>query len=212
MIFILESRLQSIRPSIIEPNNSSSTEKLIQSKQERFSVMIPLTSARRTLPVIDTTFVVKLEESKNTSYQTETVPRESLPTADVEVSKNTSYQTEAAPRESLPTADVEQSKNTEPNKSYQTEVIPIESLPTADIEAPSYSQPKPPARLYFSPTLLLDDDEPDLEPIQSVLSTIDQNQSSNRKNNFFFFLIFCFSYRYRKTKSHASSIWSNIFT
>ena len=182
MIFILESRLQSIRPSIIESNNSSSTEKLIQSKQERFSVIIPLTSARRTLPVIDTTFVVKLEESKNTSLQTETIPRESLPTADVEQSKNTSYQTETVPRESLLTANVEESKN----KSYQTEVIPIESLPTAEIEAPSYSQPKPPARLYFSPTLLLDDEEPDLEPIKSVLSNIDQNQSSNRKNNFFF--------------------------
>jgi len=122
--------------SIIETNiPSSTTENLIQSKEEQFSIIIPLTSARRTLPVIDTTFVVKLEESRNT----------------------------------------------EPNKSYQVEVPSIESLPTTEVEAtPSYSQPKPPARLYFSPTLLQDDDEPEL--IQPVLSTIDQNQISNKKS------------------------------
>jgi hypothetical protein len=116
--------------------------------------MIPLTSARRTLPVIDTTFVVKLEESKSTepnkSYQVEVVPIESLPGTEVTLI------------ESLPT----------------TTVTPIESLPTGEA-TPSYSQPKPPARLYFSPTLLLDDEEP--EPIQTVLSTVDQNQTSNSK-------------------------------
>ncbi len=98
-------------------------------------MIIPLTSARRTLPVIDTTFVVKLEESRNT----------------------------------------------ESNKSQQVEVAPIESLPTTEVETtPSYSQPKPPARLYFSPTLLQDDDEPEI--IQTVLSTIDQNQTSKKTN------------------------------
>ena len=94
--------------------------------------MIPLTSVRRTLPVVDTTFVVKLEETKTS----------------------------------------------EVNQSSRTEVPPVESLPTMEVDAtPSYSQPKLPARLYFSPTLLHDDDdEPEL--IQPVLSTIDQNRSS----------------------------------
>ena len=93
--------------------------------------MLPLASARRTLPVVDTTFVVKLEDSRNT----------------------------------------------EANPSPQVEVIPIESLPTVETETTSsYSQPKLPARLYFSPTLLQDDEEPELIP--PVLSTIDQNQTS----------------------------------
>ena len=127
LTFILESRLHSNRPSIIGSNRPSiiesdrplSTENLIPSKEERFSFIIPITSARRTLPVVDTTFVVKHEESRNT----------------------------------------------EPNKSYHTEeVVPIESLPTAEVETTaSYSQPKPPARLYFSPTLLQDDEESDSE-------------------------------------------------
>ncbi len=153
-----------------ESNRPSSTENLIQSKEERFSVIIPLASARRTLPVIDTTFVVKLEESKNTtansSPQVEVVPIESLPTAEV------------VPIESLPAAEVV------PIESLPAaEVVPIESLPTAEVETtPSYSQPKLPARLYFSPTLLQDDDEPELIP--SVLSTIDQNQTSRNKTNF----------------------------
>jgi len=107
-----------------------------------------LTSARRTLQVIDTTFVVKLEESNN-------------------ISANKSYQVAVAPIESLPTTEVE--------------ATPLESLPTTGVEAtPSYSQPKPPARLYFSPTLLQDDEDP--EPIQIVLSTIDQNQTNNEKS------------------------------
>jgi hypothetical protein len=119
-------------------------DNLIQSKKERFSVIIPLASARRTLHVIDTTFVVKLEESRNT----------------------------------------------EASQSPQVEVVPIESLPTAaEVEAtPSYSQPKLPARLYFSPTLLQDDDEPELIP--PVLSTIDQNQTSRKKKQFLLFIKF----------------------
>jgi hypothetical protein len=112
-----------------------------------------LTSARRTLPVIDTTFVVKLEESNNTE-------------------PNKSYQVEIAPIESIPTTEVEATP------SYSQPKAPIESIPTTEVEAtPSYSQPKPPARLYFSPTLLQDDEEPELIP--PVLSTIDQNQTSN---------------------------------
>lgn len=135
---------------------------MIPSKEERFSVMIPLTSARRTLPVVDTTFVVKLEETRTT----------------------------------------------EANQSNPTEVAPIESIPTMEVEATSsYSQPKPPARLYFSPTLLQDDDEPELLP--PVLSTIDQNRSSMkiRSNLTFSPLSLC---RYGKIENNASSIWSNI--
>ncbi|CAF1569453.1 unnamed protein product [Rotaria magnacalcarata] len=131
---IRKSRLQSNRASIIEPSLRISTQNLIQSKEERFSVIIPLMSARRTLQVIDTTFVVKSE----------------------------------------------QSTMTEPNDSYHDEVVPIESMPTNDIEmAPSYSQPKPPAHLYFSPTFLQDNEE--LELLQPVLSTIDQNQTNIEK-------------------------------
>ena len=90
-----------------------------------------MASARRVLPVIDTAFAIKLEESKTI----------------------------------------------EPNKASQVDVTSMESFPTTDVETiPSYSSPKLPARLYFSPTLLQDNEEP--EPIQTVLSTIDQNQTS----------------------------------
>ena len=116
--------------------------------------MLPLASARRTLPVIDTTFVVKLEESKSAepdqSYQAEAEP---LPVTTI------------IPIESVP----------------MTTVTPMDSMPTPEAEnTPSYSQPKPPPRLYFSPTLLLDDDD-EAEPIQAVLSTVDQNQTSKRR-------------------------------
>jgi hypothetical protein len=160
--------LLSNNPSIITNNQSnrpSTIENLIQSKEERFSVIVPLTSARRTLPVIDTTFVVKLEESKNTTA-------------------NPSPHVEIIPIEYLPTA----------------EVIPIESLPIAEVETiPSDSQPKPPARLYFSPTLLQDDDEPELLP--PVLSAVDQNRTRKKpkKNNFSYSLNF-FPF-FQKTKN-----------
>ena len=153
-MFCLESRLLS--------NRSSIRGDVIPSKEERFSVIIPLTSARRTLPVVDTTFVVKLEETKTT----------------------------------------------EANQSNPVEVAPIESLPTLEAEATSsYSQPKPPARLYFSPTLLQDDDEPELIP--PVLSTIDQNRSSMKIQSNLILLFFS-SCRYGEIESNASSIWSNI--
>ncbi|CAF3614172.1 unnamed protein product [Rotaria socialis] len=141
---IRKSRLQSNRASIIEPSPRISTQNLIRSKEERFSVIIPLMSARRTLPVIDTTFVVKIEQSTMTE-------------------PNDLYHDEVAP-----------------NDSYHDEVVPIESIPTNDVEmAPSYSQPKPPAHLYFSPTFLQDNEE--LELLQPVLSTIDQNQTNIEK-------------------------------
>jgi hypothetical protein len=47
-----------------------------------------------------------------------------------------------------------------------------------------YSQPNPPAQLYFSPTFLQDEQS---EPIRNVLSPIDQNQTSNKE--LFYFLI-----------------------
>ncbi|CAF3772410.1 unnamed protein product [Rotaria sordida] len=141
---IRNSRLQSNRRSTIAPNIYTSIEKLIPTKDERFSVILPLTSARRTLPVIDTTFVVKVEESK-TSESNELNHNEILS-----------------------------------HESYHDEVIPIESIPITNVEiTPSYSQPKPPARLYFSPTLLQDHEES--EPIQNVLSNIDQNQTNIEK-------------------------------
>ncbi|CAF1295782.1 unnamed protein product [Adineta ricciae] len=153
---IRKSRLLSNRSSIRRSNLLPSTENLIQSKEERFSVMPPLNSARRTLPVVDTTFVVKLEDSKSTE-------------------SNQSHQVEMEQPEPLPVTTII------PIESVaMTTVTPIESISTAEVEAsPSYSQPKPPARLYFSPTLLLDDG--DSEPVQPVLSTIDQNQSINIK-------------------------------
>ncbi|UJR23177.1 hypothetical protein I4U23_026196 [Adineta vaga] len=158
---IRKSRLLSNRSSIRQSNVPSSTKNLIRSKEERFSVILPLTSARRTLPVVDTTFVVKLEESKSTepnqSYQAES-------------------ETEPEPEpESVPITTII------PIESVaMTTVTPIESVPTTEIETTqSYSQPKLPARLYFSPTLLLDDG--DSEPIQPVLSTVDQNQTINIK-------------------------------
>jgi hypothetical protein len=99
---------------------------------------------------------------------TDVVPMESVPTID------------DVPMESVPTTDV----------------VPIESVPTAEVETTtSYSQPKLPARLYFSPTLLQDDEESDLELIQPVLSTINQNQMSNKKTKSFL-LNNLFSYRY----------------
>ncbi|CAF3473467.1 unnamed protein product [Rotaria sp. Silwood1] len=161
---IRKSRLQSNRRSTIEPNIHMSTKKLIPSKEERFSVMLALTSARRTLQVIDTTFVVKVEESNiieiNESHDYEVLPNESHHD---EVVKNESHHDDIVT-----------------NESHHDEVIPIESVPTTDVEiTPSYSQPKPPAQLYFSPTLLQDHDEP--EPIQTVLSNIDQNQTNFEK-------------------------------
>lgn len=137
--------------------------------------MQPLTSVRRTLQVIDTTFVVKYEESRNSqqtnkSYQVEVPPIESLPTTEAEVQ----------PIQSLPTVETE----VRPIKSLpttETEVPPIQSIPISEVETiPSYSQPKPPARLYFSPTLLQDDDDEaeESEIIQPILSTVDQNQTN----------------------------------
>ncbi|CAF2876353.1 unnamed protein product [Rotaria sp. Silwood2] len=161
---IRKSRLQSNRRSTTGPNLYTSTEKLIPSKEERFSVILPLTSARRTLRVIDTTFVIKIEESKtiesNESLHDEVVTLES-------------HHDDILPNESHHDEVV-------PNESYHDEVMPIESIPTINVEiTPSYSQPKPPARLYFSPTLLQDHEES--EPIQTVLSNIDQNQTNIEK-------------------------------
>ncbi|CAF3903403.1 unnamed protein product [Rotaria sp. Silwood2] len=161
---IRKSRLQSNRRSTTGPNLYTSTEKLIPSKEERFSVILPLTSARRTLRVIDTTFVIKIEESKtiesNESLHDEVVTLES-------------HHDDILPNESHHDEVV-------PNESYHDEVMPIESIPTTNVEiTPSYSQPKPPARLYFSPTLLQDHEES--EPIQTVLSNIDQNQTNIEK-------------------------------
>jgi hypothetical protein len=44
--------------------------------------------------------------------------------------------------------------------------------------SPMYSQPKPPAHLCFSPTILQDEQS---ESIRNVLSPLDQNQTSRRK-------------------------------
>jgi len=73
---------------------------------------------------------------------------------------------------------LEETPTTDSNRSQG--IAPIVSVPTAEVDiTPSYSEPKLPARLYFSPTLLQDDDENINEPIQPVLSTIDQNQSGS---------------------------------
>jgi hypothetical protein len=48
-----------------------------------------------------------------------------------------------------------------------------------------YSQPKPPAHLCFSPTILQDEQS---ESIRNVLSPLDQNQTSKRKPK----ALFCF--------------------
>jgi len=189
------------------------------------SVIIPLASVRRTLPVIDTTFVVKLEDSQNTepnkSYQVDVAPVKTIPTTEVAstpiesmlttevaatpiesmpttevastpIESMPTTQVAATPIESIPTTQVEgtpiesipttQVEGT-PIESIpitQVEATPIESIPTTEVEAtPSYSQPKLPARLYFSPTLLQDDEEPEI--IQPVLSTIDQNKTNIEK-------------------------------
>lgn len=77
---------------------------------------------------------------------------------------------------------LEESRNIEPTLSGPVEVVPIESLPTAEAETTSsYSQPNLPARLYFSPTLLQDDE--DVELIPPVLSAVDQNRTSKIKTN-----------------------------
>ncbi|CAF5132067.1 unnamed protein product, partial [Rotaria sp. Silwood1] len=98
---IRKSRLQSNRRSTIEPNIHMSTEKLIPSKKERFSVMLAITSARRTLPVIDTTFVVKVEESNiieiNESHDYEVLSNESHHD---EVVKNESHHDDIVTNES----------------------------------------------------------------------------------------------------------------
>lgn len=148
----------------------TSTQRSMHMKQEQFSFVAPLASARRTLPVIDTTFVIKAEESRatesNGTYHEEVASMDAVPTTDVEV----------LPIESVPTTN----GKVLPMKSVPTdnvEVLPMEYVPTTDSEImPSYSQPKPPAKLYFSPTLLHDGEEPEI--IQPVLSTIDQNQIS----------------------------------
>jgi len=58
-------------------------------------------------------------------------------------------------------------------------------IPSSEIEvSPMYSQPNLPARLYFSPTFLQDEES---EPIRTVLSPLDQNQTN--KNNEFLDLI-----------------------
>lgn len=142
----------------MRPSANVSTEALVRSKEEQMSVMLPLTSARRTLTVIDTTFVVKHEQSQATepdeSYQAEVEVQPAAP----------SPATNIIPIQSAP----------------MTTVTPLESVPTPEAETTSsYSQPKPPARLYFSPTLLLDDDE--TGPIQPVLSTVDQNKTSTKR-------------------------------
>jgi len=54
-------------------------------------------------------------------------------------------------------------------------------IPSSEIEvSPMYSQPNLPARLYFSPTFLQDEES---EPIRTVLSPLDQNQT-NKHNEF----------------------------
>ncbi|CAF1438955.1 unnamed protein product [Adineta steineri] len=162
---IRKSRLHSNRSSLIQYSIPISTENLIQTKQEQFSIIQPLNSARRTLHVIDTTFVVKLEESKSIEPDQLEIP----PIASSSPSIVTN------PIQLVPTT------TSIPNEPLSvTTVTPNETLPTPEVDTtPSYSQPKPPARLYFSPTLLLDDVES--EPIQPVLSTIDQNQTRNEK-------------------------------
>lgn len=134
--------------------------------------MVPVPSARRTMTINDTTFVVKLEETR--------------------------------------TMDTNETQQSEVVPTPVENVAPIRSMPTAEVDiTPSYSQPKPPARLYFSPTLLHDDDENINEPIQPILSTIDQNQSSQ----FLVFLPKQISFhliRSRKITTNFTSFRSNI--
>lgn len=71
--------------------------------------------------------------------------------------------------------------------SESSPIVPVESvnsapLSTTEMQAsPLYSQPNLPARLYFSPTLLHDEDDDEEEeapvkPVKSVLSPWNQNR------------------------------------
>ncbi|CAF0894183.1 unnamed protein product [Rotaria sordida] len=69
----------------------------------------------------------------------------------------------------------EETTNTETNDSLPMEIS--SHIPSTEIDVSQiYSQPNPPAQLYFSPTILQDEAS---ESIKNVLSPLDQNQTIN---------------------------------
>lgn len=73
---------------------------------------------------------------------------------------------------------LDETRNIEISESSSNENF-SQSIPPIQNEAsPIYSHPNPPARLYFTPTIL--QDEP-TEPIKHVLTSIDQNQTSKHQ-------------------------------
>jgi hypothetical protein len=82
---------------------------------------------------------------------------------------------------------LEDTTNIEMNESSPIAIIPIAIIPSdhsshissREIEqSPMYSQPNLPARLYFSPTILHDEES---ESMKNILSPLDQNQTSQNK-------------------------------
>jgi hypothetical protein len=71
------------------------------------------------------------------------------------------------------------------NKTYFVKLEETTNRSSTDIEtSPVYSQPNLPARLYFSPTFLQDEES---ESIRNILSPLDQNQTSKNKDFSHFF-------------------------